>query len=360
MLQKNVKNITQYVSTAAFNFPKYPMSTQVESPSYDDSYFQNHLPQIYRAVLKDFRKVAQSHILLHFFFLALITGETVCFIPFMGTPAIAALGLGVLFLSCFSYLVLYFYFQARKPERLVNLKELFLQSCRRHITVPSGEAQHHLSIAEAMIKLASYLEDFEKNFYQLPSFLQFLNPFFNRFSTRFYWKDVFQFKRLLLAAAVEEHLKQIRVTPTDLEVHASLATTYVAQSKIYRLSLRNRKEQEMFEENFQVGARLAIEEFRILNHYAPNDPWVHEQLAQGYHELDMPEEELRELEILLKLRPQDKETLFRLGKLYFLQGMNAKGLQVYEDLKESNFKKAEDLIASYGQKQTSQINPNME
>jgi tetratricopeptide (TPR) repeat protein len=165
-----------------------------------------------------------------------------------------------------------------------------------------------------------------------------------------YWKDVFKLKKLLFAAAIEEHLKQIRMTPTDLEVHASLATTYVAQSKIYRLSLRNRKDQLLFEENFRTAARLAIEEFRILNHYAPNDPWVHEQLAQGYHELDMPEEELREVEILLKVRPQDKDTLFRLGQLYFLQGMNAKGLQIYEDLKQSNFKKAEDLIASYGRR----------
>ena len=332
------------------------MSTQIENPSYDDSYFQNHLPQIYRAVLKNFRKIVQLHILFHLFFLASIIGEAVLFIPFMGTPAIAAFGLGALFLTCFSYLVLHFYFQTRKPERLVQLKETFLQSCRRHISVPPGEAQHHLSIAESATKLASYLEDFEKNFYQLPPFLHFLNPIFSRFSSYSYWEDVFQLKRLLLTAAVEEHLKQIRVTPTDLEVHASLATTYVALSKIYRLSLRNRKDQAIFEENFRNGARLAIEEFRILHHYAPNDPWVHEQLAQGYHELEMPEEELREVEILLKLRPQDKETLFRLGKLYFLQGMNAKGLQIYEDLKHSNFKKAEDLIASYGHQIESNVN----
>jgi len=228
------------------------------------------------------------------------------------------------------------------------LKELFLQSCRRHIATPAGEAHHHLSIAEALSNLASYLEDFEKNFYRLPSFLHWVHPVFSSLSSYWYGKDVFTLKRLLLAAAIEEHLKQIRTTPTDLEVHASLATTYVAQSKFFRTASQKGKNRSLFEENFRTSAQLAIEEFRILSHYAPNDPWVHEQLARGYHELDMPEEELKEMEILLNLRPQDKEIVFRLGQLYFRQGMNAKGLQIYEELKQSNFKKAEDLIASYG------------
>ena len=68
----------------------------------------------------------------------------------------------------------------------------------------------------------------------------------------------------------------------------------------------------------------------------------------GDRDLGMPEEEMREVETLLKLRSKDKEILFRLGSLYFKQGMNAKGLQVYEELKRANFKKAEDLISSYG------------
>jgi tetratricopeptide (TPR) repeat protein len=352
MLQKNEKGLTRYGSKATLTHPIYPMSTQIENPAFDNSHFQNLLPQIYRTVLNNFRKIVQSIIFLHAFFIVLIGAELAFLLPFIATSAMTALALGALFFTGFSYLVLYFYFQARKPERILHLKEIFLQSCARHISAPVGEAQHHLSIAEALIKLASYLEDFEKHFYRLPPFLQFLNPAFSWFSTHCYWKDVFKLKQFLIAAAIEEHLKQIRATPTDLEVHASLATTYVAQSKIYRMSLRSQKDQTLFEENFRSSARLAIEEFRILNHYAPNDPWVHEQLAQGYHELEMPEEELGELETLLKLRPQDKETLYRLGQLYFLQGMNAKGLQIYEKLKQSNFKQAEDLIASYGLQNT--------
>jgi len=348
MLQKNEKNHTRYSKAPPSNLLKITMSTQIKNPTFDDTYFQHHLPQIYRTVLKEFRWIVQSYLFFHLFFLVLIAGESIAFFPFFTSAKGTALALSILFLSSFSYLVLHFYTQARKPERLFQLKESFLQSCRRHNSAPPGEAEHHLSIADALLKLASYLEDFEKNFYQLPSAIA---SFFNGIFVHLFWKDVFNMKRLLLSAAVEEHLKQIRVTPTDLEVHASLATTYVAQSKIYRVK-KNKKEN--FEKHFRTSSHLAIEEFRILNFYAPNDPWVHEQLAQGYHDLDMPEEELQEVETLLKLRPQDKETLFRLGNLYFLQGMNAKGLQVYETLKESNFKKAEDLIAFYGLKEHTQ------
>jgi tetratricopeptide (TPR) repeat protein len=352
MLQKKEKGLTRYGTIPTLNNLKSPMSTQLENQTFDNSYFQHHLPQIYRSILKDFRRIVQNYIFLHLFFFTLLSCELIGLLLFISNPVMAALGLGALFLTGFSYLVLHFYYQARKPERLQQLKESFLQSCRRHMSAPTGELQHHLSIAEALLKLASYLEDFEKNFYQPPAFLQFLNPLLNRLSASCYWRDVFKLKRHLLAAAVEEHLKQIRVTPTDLEVHASLATTYVTQSKIYRILSQNRKEQLLFEGHFRKSARLAMEEFRILNHYAPNDPWVHEQLADGYRELEMPEEELKEMEILLQIRPQDKEILFRLGQLYFHQGMNAKGLQIYEELKQFNFKKAEELIASYGQSES--------
>ena len=325
------------------------MTTQLDHPSYDDSSFLYHLPQIYRSVLKNFRKIIQSVVFFHLIFIGLIALELFLFLPFISRPAVTAFALGALFLSGFTYLVLFFYFQARKPERLTELLDQFLQSCKRHISVPPGEPQHHLSIAEALSRLAAYLADFEKNFYQFPAVLQSLTPLLRRFSTFCYRADVFQLKRMLLTTAVNEHLAQIHSTPTDIEVHASLAATYVALAKLFRNeTTRRKKSPPSFEENFQNATRLAIEEFRILNDYAPNDPWIHEQLAKGYHELEKPEEELREVEFLLKLRPQDPEILFRLGELYFHQGMNAKGLQTYEALKQLNFKKAEDLIAAYG------------
>ncbi len=332
MLQKKEKIFIKSRRTTPFK-EKILMSTQLDNAAYDDSYFQHHLPQIYRSVLKDFKKITQSYVYFHIFFATLLAIEVGSFV-FLSGRAFIALGLGALLVTGFSYLVLYFYYQARKPERLLHLKETFLGACKRHISIPQGEVQHHLSIADALLKLASYLDDYEEH--ETPSL------------SNFFWKDIFLFKRFLLDAACSEHLQQIRVTPTDLEVHASMAASFVAQSKLYRIYGKIKKIEAQCEKHFKENARLAMEEFQILNHYAPNDPWIHEQLALGFKELEMPEEELKEVELLVKLRPQDKDTLFLLGILYFRQGMNAKGLQIYEELKESNFKKAEELISSYG------------
>ena len=325
------------------------MSTQPDHPVFDQSCFEQHLPQIYRSILKEFRRAVALFTRMHLLFSFLLVAELLLFIPFGAKSTIAALILGGLFITIFSYIILLFYFQAKKPEQFLHLREQFLQSCRQHILAPPGVSQHHLSIAEALVKLVSYLQDFESNFYRLPSGLQIIAPLFNAFSFYCYWEDVFKIKKLLLEAAIEEHLHQVRITPTDLEVHASLANLYVSLSKLYRdvIAQRGKKAQGLAEQ-FHFAGSLAIEELKILNYYAPNDPWVHEQLALGYSRLDMPEEELKEVEILSMLRPQDTDILYRLGMLYFQRGMNAKGLKIYQDLLQSNFKKAEILIASYG------------
>jgi tetratricopeptide (TPR) repeat protein len=75
---------------------------------------------------------------------------------------------------------------------------------------------------------------------------------------------------------------------------------------------------------------------------------VHAQLAYSYHDLKMPQEEIKEYETLLTLIPGDHEIIFKLGMLYFQQGLNAQGLRMYDQLKRTHFKKAEDLIKFYG------------
>jgi tetratricopeptide (TPR) repeat protein len=151
---------------------------------------------------------------------------------------------------------------------------------------------------------------------------------------------------------VEEHLQLVRREPTSLEVHTALANSYVMLSSLYAIQDEDRHATpEILEElrgKFRIAAERAIEEFKILNDYAPNDPWIHTQLAYSYHDLQMPESEIREYEIILKLRPDDRDTLFRLGRLSFQLGMNAKGLKVYEGLQRYGDKRADDLISYYG------------
>jgi len=333
------------------------MSTQLED-QFDSEQFQTQLPQHYRTILKEFQQISRSFVRFNLLFLG-ISASQLALLPFAASgSALLALAIGALFLTLFSYLVLLFYYQAKKPEQLNALLHRFIASCRTSLGLPPGMALHHLSIAETLVKLAHYLQDYEWQFIQLSGFFVPLTRLIARFSAYCHWHDVFRFKQLLLHAAIEEHLNQIRATPTDLEVHASLASAYISLSQIYkepksseiahpRLRLY-RKYAARFEEQFKTAASLAIEELQILSQFAPQDPWVHEQLSGAYRELELFNEEIHEVELLLKLRPLDREILFRLGTLYFQQGLNAKGLQIYEELRKSNFKKAEDLISSYG------------
>jgi len=61
----------------------------------------------------------------------------------------------------------------------------------------------------------------------------------------------------------------------------------------------------------------------------------------------MPFEEMQEYETVLKISPLDNDVLFRLGVLYFQQGLIAKGLRVYEQLKMTKEFKAAELISYY-------------
>jgi tetratricopeptide (TPR) repeat protein len=99
---------------------------------------------------------------------------------------------------------------------------------------------------------------------------------------------------------------------------------------------------------FCSAAKRAIEEFKIINNYAPNAPWVHEQMAYSYRDLKMPIEEIQAYEMILLLNPTEVEILFKLGVLYFQLGRNADGLRIYEQLRKLHASKGENLITHYG------------
>jgi hypothetical protein len=337
------------------------MSTQIDTDQYSESeQFQQQLPGHYRSILTDFRKITRSFAIFNglFLFLGVLEIAALIFLlPWLNESAVLAIILSTLFLTLFSYFVLLFYYQAKKPEQLDELIRGFIISCQSSLGM-SITASHHLSVAEALSKLSQYLTDYEGKMLQVPDRFPSLTRFITRLSANFYWRDVFNFKQQLLRAAIAQHLHQIRLTPTDIELHASLANAYVSLSQIYKepkapsprphLNFYKKHSVQCLEK-FKMYGSLAIEEFQILNQYAPNDPWIHEQLAAGYRALSLPQEEIREVEFLFKLRPNDKEVLFLLGTLYFEQGLNAKGLQIYEELKKANFQRAENLISTYGQ-----------
>lgn len=179
-----------------------------------------------------------------------------------------------------------------------------------------------------------------------------------KFSAWTHWKDLHQMKELLLIMMIKQQIELIKLKPTDLEAHARLADSYLSLSRLYMDPRKLYPDEEHFwvspdyvgsamVEKFKQASLRAIEEYKILDSYAPNDPWVHAQLALIYHHLELFREEMREYEAILKVKPNEQEVLSRLGALYFQHGLSAQGLRIYEQLKKSNEAKANELIAHY-------------
>ncbi|MCH9608667.1 MAG: hypothetical protein S4CHLAM45_12480 [Chlamydiales bacterium] len=324
--------------------------------------YLNQIPKLWSSTLRKFNTLIKSYVFFNLFFLLIAAAELAAFISFftlMSQSSVLAFTLAIFFLTLFSYFVLRLYLLSKKPDFLMDIVDEYLDCCRQSLRYQEGIPEHHIALANAAQKLAHHLHEKEYSYYAPPFFLKSLAPTLEKFSCFCHWKDLHRMKELLLETAIDEHIKVVKCEPTNLEVHAALANTYVTYSSLYadpsgyhgvdedRWIPPERSSEEM-QEKFLRSSTRAIEEFHILSDYAPNDPWVHMQLAYSYHDLQMPEEEIREYETVLKLRADDKETLFKLGMLYFQQGKNAKGLRIYETLKHSNFKKAESLIKFYG------------
>jgi cob(I)alamin adenosyltransferase len=291
--------------------------------------------------------------------LSSFTAEILLFLFFLAVlpkPALLALLIGIGFLTLFAYLVLLFYFQTKKPEQIVDLRDKFVRGCREILAVPQGAVEQHLAVSKAALRFVSQLDNYEYGYYTNNTF-EILHPALRKLGAFLHKEDMFTFRELLLFSAISEHLEQIRKTPADLEIHSSLAQLYVTLFRLYLTMQKearqwkqafSKKQVKKLPQKFQKAALWAVEEFIILKEYSPNDPWVHAQLARSYRALERKEDEAKEYEELLQLRPYDYEILFRLGQIYFELGRNAQGLRIYEKLKQVPSVKASDLLASYG------------
>jgi len=336
------------------------MAMRTESLSlnkeYDEKIRHLHLP-----LFKKAQKIASTYILFHLGFLLVAGIEIALFLSFfalLGKSSVLAFLLALFLLSLFSFFVLRLYLQAKKPQQLLLFCEEYLEECKAMMGYQEGIPENHIALASLAQKLTKELHEREYFFYSPPEFLQSLKITMEKFSSFCHWRDLHEMKEYLLSYAIDEHIKAVRCEPTHLEIHAALANAYVMLSSLYadprkyegcdeeKYIPAERLSDEMQQKFCEIAGR-AIEEFKILNDYAPEDPWIHIQLAYSYHDLQMPEEEMQEYEIVLKLCPEDNETLFKLGMLYFQQGKHAKGLRIYETLKKTHHQKAENLIKFY-------------
>lgn len=320
------------------------------------------LNKVFDPIFKEFDRVVKRHAVFNFFFIALCVTEVVLLVFFLITLAqslVLALALSVVFFTFFAYFTLRIYFQTKKPEQFCEIKDRYLNACRGMLKEQDGSWEYHSALANACCKFANRLHGREYDYYSLPRFLSYFAPWIEVFSCWWHWQDVHFMKEMLLKESVNEHIKLVKQFSTSLDAHASLANAYVMLSGLYidPRTLEGYDEErwipadkysEGFAEKFRFTAERAIEEFKILSEYAPDDPWVHIQLAYSYHDLQMPLEEIKEYETIKRLQPDDLDNLFKLGILYFQQGWNAKGLRVYEELKKAHYAKSEALIKFYG------------
>jgi len=328
---------------------------------FDKEIYNDHIRNLTNFFTARIQKILRSYTFFNLFFLLLIAGEIIYFFVHLALLAqtfVMAIHLALIFATIFCYFTLHMYVNTQKTEKLIKLKSDFKEACKK-IQHDMDEAEKHLTTAHACCKLAAELHGLEYQIYKCWSKLGFLSVSLERLNCWWFWGDIHFMKELLLQICVSEHIKLVRMEPTDPGAHTGLANAYVMLSGLY-VDPRTiegldddhwippAKYNESFQAKFRAAAEKAVEEFKILSVYAPHDPWVHAQLAYSYHDLQMPMEEIREYETIMHLCPDDKETLYKLGKLYFEQGQNAKGLEVYENLKRSNYQKGESLIHFYG------------
>jgi tetratricopeptide (TPR) repeat protein len=275
----------------------------------------------------------------------------------LAETALLSLSFAGLFLSFLAYFILRLYFQGKKPELIAKLKEEYVAKSREILFSEAKDPKGYLAMASSCWKLAKKIHGLEYRLYSIPGWLRSLQlrAAFEKMSCLCHWEDLYRFKELLLLQAITEHIELVKCAPTSLEVHAALANAYVILSELYsKNNLDDEKwnpaywHKEELLYKFRTTAEKAVEELKILEEYAPQNSWVHAQLAYSYRDLKMPQQEIKEYEAMLRLNHQDKAVLAKLGVLYFSQGRKAEGLRVYEALRKLDPMQAEQLITHYG------------
>ena len=292
-----------------------------------------------------FDRYIKSYVLYQGLFLVLLASEPVLlllFFSFLTQSAFFALGLALFFFTLFSFFVFRVYYQAVKPEQF-----------ERFINEWVGSRQEN-----EFIRLSDALSGREQTCYIPPKRLSFLAPWLARISFWCHWEDFMMFRELLLKRALKEYYKTVRNYPTHPNVHAQLAEAYIKLSSLYRCFSQKlgrkqefrfwfRRKLDNLESNFKASTLKAIEELKILKELTPQDTGADLQLALLYHELHRVQEEILHYEMILENTPHHEEACFRLGSLYFQQGMHAKGLQMYQLLKSRQAGNAEELLKFY-------------
>jgi len=306
--------------------------------------------------LKEFQLLTRRYALFHALFFSAFVLELLAilfFSPFLAKDLSFAIVVSLTFLTAFTYFVLRFYFQTKKPQQFIALRNKFLLA-----TLESSfqEAKWSVEKLHPIYELLQKLEGQESQYYSLPSIFQTLSPLVEKFSVWCHWEDVHWMKETLHLHALRKIFDWVKLYPTDLELHKTLAASYIALYRIYQKPVESSAFQSFIEkqygslemkDRFEKAAKSAAEELKVVLNYAPNDTWSLNQIAKVYRDLGLKQEERKTYEALLSLRPQDGDIHYLLGRLYFELGHIAQGLHLYHELQGRKDPKAQDLIQHY-------------
>lgn len=310
------------------------------------------------ALLIRFDKVTKRSMFFHLFFTLLLSAlslGTLFFFVRLWEAWILAAGLGCFLLLLFVYFTMRLYMRLKRPLLYKNIQQHYVYLCHELVDADPLEAEHLLQVAQLCLQCAEQLEGREYSYYRLPRFCARLSPYQEMWSLWWHLQDVAFMRELLMLAAIELHLEWVRKEPTCIEAHTALANQYIALSSLYSSTLQQHEGtllssllREEYSQKFRSAVTQAMQEFHVLCHYAPDDPWVHMQLACCYKDLQNPKAEMQEHIKVLKFIPDDQNTLLRLATLCFTQGQTAQGLQFYEHLCALHDPRAQSLLGLYG------------
>ena len=271
----------------------------------------------------------------------------------VGADSLVALAVAIAVLLAFFFHLLSVYVQEGTLKQALTTKQQIAALMETDQLSPEEQG-------ELYARLALSVRSIRAQVLKAPPWCSFLIKPLNRFISYLSWKPLHTLAEVLFMAAIDQHISRIKASPTDLACHAALANCYVMLANHYQepmktkpfmpwpgIFLTHRTVAEL-ESKGRASSQSAVEELSILSSFAPDQLWVHDQLAISYRELEMPEREIEECEAIIKLCPDDHQALLRLGILYFRQGRHAKGLEIYERLKPIQPLLAEELIGHYG------------
>ena len=141
--------------------------------------FQEKIQAFAVEAVEEFKAITRQYALFHICFFVLACLELLSFalfFSFLTQSVILAFSLAGIFLTGFAYFVFLFYFQAKKPEQLMAVREIFLDNCERLLPFEKGSCDYHSYLKASLNDLVNRLHRQEYFYYRFPASFKTLAP----------------------------------------------------------------------------------------------------------------------------------------------------------------------------------------